>query len=325
MSESPITAFQRTVSDPKAFGRVAVLMGGTAAERAVSLNSGQAVLQALNERGVDAVGLDIDDQPIEMLQAGEFSRVFNMLHGRGGEDGVMQGALKLMGLPCTGSNVLGSALSMDKLRSKLCWRGDGLPTPDWMLLRETVDLQRSEQLLGYPVIVKPAQEGSSLGMSLAGNYEELIEAWKLASQFECDVFAEKWVTGKEYTVGFIGQSPLPLIRLETPNQFYDYEAKYLSETTQYHCPCGLGQETEQALQSMAMEACHSLSVAGWGRVDLLIDEQNQPWLIEINTIPGMTDHSLVPMAAKAAGISFDELTWLILETSLQASGVQNGG
>jgi D-alanine-D-alanine ligase len=307
----------RTIQNPKDFGRVAVLMGGTAAERAVSLKSGQAVYEALLRNGVDAVALDVSGSPVDAIVNGNYSRIFNMLHGRGGEDGVMQGVLQALSLPFTGSDVLGSALSMDKLRSKLCWLGCELPTPAWMQLEGVSDLPRCEEKLGYPVIVKPAQEGSSIGMSCASNFKELIAAWELASQCGCDVFAEQWITGKEYTVALVGEVGLPTIRLETANQFYDYEAKYLSNSTQYHCPCGLSEVEEKALQQLAMKAAKALSVSGWGRVDLMVDEQGQPWLIEVNTIPGMTDHSLVPMAANAAGISFDELVWLVLETSFK--------
>ncbi|RLA21504.1 MAG: D-alanine--D-alanine ligase [Gammaproteobacteria bacterium] len=317
-------ALIRTVQNPEAFGRVAVLMGGTAAEREVSLKSGQAVFEALLRNGIDAIALDIGEAPLKVLMGGDYSRVFNMLHGRGGEDGVIQGLLETLGLPFTGSGVLGSALSMDKLRSKLCWLGCGLATPAWLQIEGPEDLERCEALLGFPVIVKPAQEGSSIGMSMAMNAEELDKAWKLAAQCGCEVFAEQWITGKEYTVAVIQQSALPIIRLETDNQFYDFEAKYISDSTQYHCPCGLPSETEEALQLLSVKACQALSVSGWGRVDLMVDEQGKPWLIEVNTIPGMTDHSLVPMAANAAGISFDDLAWLILESSFAAEGGCDG-
>jgi D-alanine-D-alanine ligase len=305
----------RTVQNPEDFGRVAVLMGGTAAEREVSLKSGQAVFESLLRNKVDAVALDICEQPMQALLDGSYSRVFNMLHGRGGEDGVMQGALQVLNLPFTGSGVLGSALSMDKLRSKLCWIGCGLPTPIWMEIKGEEDLSECEEKLGFPVIVKPAQEGSSIGMSRAENPEELLAAWKLASKCRCDVFAEQWITGKEYTVAVIGETALPIIRLETPNQFYDFEAKYVSESTEYLCPCGLAEKAEKEMHSLALKACKALSVSGWGRVDLMVDAEGKPWLIEVNTIPGMTDHSLVPMAANEAGISFDELVWLILEST----------
>jgi D-alanine-D-alanine ligase len=242
--------------------------------------------------------------------------VFNIIHGRGGEDGVLQGALEALGIPYTGSGVLASALAMDKLRTKLCWRGAGLPTPAWMLLESADDLGRCAESLGFPVIVKPASEGSSIGMSRAENLEELRQAYEIAAQYNCQVFAEAWITGKEYTAAVLDDEPLPLIRLETPRAFYDFEAKYRSDTTRYHCPCGLDGEAEAALQALARKACRCVGVRGWGRVDLLVDGEGRPWLIEVNTVPGMTDHSLVPMAAKAAGIAFDELVWRILETSL---------
>ena len=298
------------------FGRVAVLMGGVAAEREVSLKSGRAVLAALLGRGVDAAGLDVGANLVEPLLRSDYDRVFNIIHGRGGEDGVLQGALEALGIPYTGSGVLASALAMDKLRTKLCWLGAGLPTPGWMLLESLDDLERCAEALGFPLIVKPANEGSSIGMSRAESLEELRRSFELASQFDCQVFAEKWITGKEYTAAVLDDIPLPLIRLETPHAFYDFDAKYRADTTRYHCPCGLDGEAEATLHALARKACHCVGVEGWGRVDLLVDGENRPWLIEVNTVPGMTDHSLVPMAAKAAGIEFDELVWRILETSL---------
>ena len=300
----------------KAFGRVAVLMGGASAEREVSLRSGKAVLNALLVREVDAIGLDVGGNLVEPLLESSYDRVFNIIHGRGGEDGVLQGALEALGIPYTGSGVLASALAMDKLRTKLCWLGSGLPTPGWMLLEDQGDLNRCAEQLGFPLIVKPANEGSSIGMSRAGNLAELQEAWNIAAQYDCDVFADVWGEGKEYTAAILDGQPLPLIRLETPNVFYDFDAKYRADTTRYHCPCGLDGDKETELQALAIRACQTLGVKGWGRVDLLVDKENRPWLIEVNTVPGMTDHSLVPMAAKAQGIEFDELVWRILETSL---------
>lgn len=220
-----------------------------------------------------------------------------------------------MKLPYTGSGVMASAIAMDKLRTKLCWQGAGLPTPKWFLLTSEADLTACADALGFPVIVKPAQEGSSIGMSKAHNLAELEKAFTIAQQYQCDVYAEQWVTGQEYTVGILNGEALPVIRLETPNAFYDFEAKYLANTTQYHCPCGLDAKIEKQLQDLAEKACDILAVKGWARVDVFIDSQNQPQLIEVNTVPGMTDHSLVPMAAKASGIDFNELVWRILETS----------
>jgi len=303
------------LNKPEQFGRVAVVMGGSAAEREVSLRSGTAVYEALKRKGVDAVAIDVTGSPIEALAGQKFDRVFNIIHGRGGEDGVLQGALEVLGLPYTGSGVLASALSMDKLRTKLCWQGYGLITPKWCLLQDEADLDGCIEKLGFPVIVKPAQEGSSIGMSKATNREELQQALTVAAKYRCDVYAEAWVTGKEYTVAVLDGEALPVIRLETPNAFYDYEAKYQATTTQYHCPCGLGQDQERFIQDVAVTACKVVGVKGWGRVDVFIDDLGQYQLIEVNTVPGMTDHSLVPMAAKQAGIDFEELVWRILETS----------
>lgn len=306
----------KRIENPAEFGRVAVLMGGSAAEREVSLKSGQAVLQALLNQGVDATGLDVGERLVQPLLEQRYDRVFNIIHGRGGEDGVLQGALEALGIPYTGSGVLASALSMDKLKTKLCWMGAGLPTPRWMRLREENDLAVCGETLGFPVIVKPSQEGSSIGMSRAENPKELREAWERASQYNCPVFAETWITGREYTAGILDGRPLPLIRLETPHLFYDFDAKYRAETTRYHCPCGLSMEEETRLRNLAALACETIGVAGWARVDMLVDENGDPWLIEVNTVPGMTDHSLVPMAARQSGLDFDALVWRILETSL---------
>lgn len=305
-----------TITNPAEFGKVAVLMGGSAAEREISLNSGNAVFQALRESGIDAVAVDVTGSPIDALVGLKVDRVFNIVHGRGGEDGVLQGVLQVMGIPYTGSGVMASALSMDKLRTKLCWRGMGLNTPKWFVLQNQQDIDACMAALGFPVIVKPAQEGSSIGMSKANTREELVEALRLAQQYRCAVYAEQWVQGREYTVGVLADEALPAIRLETPNAFYDFEAKYRASTTQYHCPCGLSPEREQQLRELALTACRGLDVRGWARVDVFIDDNDVSQLIEVNTVPGMTDHSLVPMAAKAAGVDFRQLAWRILETSL---------
>jgi D-alanine-D-alanine ligase len=221
-------------------------------------------------------------------------------------------------LPYTGSGVLASALSRDKLRTKLCWQGMGLPTPKWFVLKDLQDIDACISSLGFPLIVKPAMEGSSIGMSKADNRDELQQAYQLAAGFACDVYAEQWVHGQEYTVAILGGEALPVIALETPNTFYDFDAKYRAETTRYHCPCNLSPEREQALQALALQACNGIGVKGWGRVDVFIDDNGAAQLIEVNTVPGMTSHSLVPMAANAAGIDFAELVWRILETSLAA-------
>lgn len=304
------------VNKPEGFGHVAVLMGGSAAERPVSLKSGVAVYEALKRKGVDVVAIDVTRNPIDALTGQKFDRVFNIIHGRGGEDGVLQGVLEVLAIPYTGSGVLASALTMDKLRTKLCWQGSGLVTPKWYLLKDENDIDGCIRKLGFPVIVKPAQEGSSIGMSKASNREELLKALRVASEYRCDVYAEAWVSGKEYTVAILNGTALPIIRLETPRTFYDYEAKYQATTTQYHCPCGLNREQEKELGSLAIKAGEVVGIKGWARVDVFIDDAGQYQLIEINTVPGMTDHSLVPMAAKQAGIDFDELVWRILETSL---------
>jgi D-alanine-D-alanine ligase len=299
------------------FGRVAVLMGGTAAEREVSLNSGTAVFNALKRKNIDAIAIDIADNPILALENKQLDRIFNIVHGRGGEDGVLQAVLEVMKLPYTGSGVAASALTMDKLKTKLCWQGQGLPTPAWFLLKNADDIEACIAQLGFPVIVKPANEGSSIGMSKATNKEELQLAFAEATKYRCAVYAEKWVEGHEYTVGILAGEPLPVIRLQAANAFYDYDAKYKATTTQYHCPCGLAVEQEAALQQLALQACDCVGVEGWGRVDVFIDTQGQAQLIEVNTVPGMTDHSLVPMAAAKCGMDFDELVWRILETSMK--------
>ena len=302
--------------NPEKFGRVAVLMGGVAAERPVSLRSGEAVYNALKRKGVDAIAIDVTVNVIDALAGIKIDRVFNIIHGRGGEDGVLQGVLQVMGIPYTGSGVMASALTMDKLRTKLCWQGYGLVTPQWFLLQSEDDLDACIEKLGFPVIVKPAQEGSSIGMSKANSRDELHKALQDALAYHCDVYAESWVTGKEYTVALLNGEALPVIRVETPNIFYDYEAKYNATTTQYHCPSGLNEQQEAFLRALAVKSSKVLGVEGWARVDVFVDDAGQYQLIEINTVPGMTDHSLVPMAAKQAGIDFDDLVWHVLETSL---------
>ena len=300
------------------FGRVAVTMGGIAAERDISLKSGQAVLSALLEQGIDAFGVDIDSNPIETLQQCEFDRVFNIVHGRGGEDGILQAVLEAMNKPYTGTGVLGSALTMDKYKTKLCWLANQLPTPDCVVMKTADDIRKVTAQLGYPVIVKPVREGSSLGMSKVDSEQQLQEAWRLALKYDDQVMAEQWITGEEYTVAILDNQALPMIRLETPNLFYDYQAKYFSDSTRYHCPCGLAEQEEEKLQTLALQASVLVDVSGWCRVDLLIDEQANPWLIEVNTVPGMTDHSLVPMAARQAGIGFNTLVRRILQTSVHS-------
>lgn len=311
---------RRAASDPAAFGRVAVLMGGWSAERAVSLVSGQAVLRALQARGVDARGVDVDRTILPVLANGGFDRAFIVLHGRGGEDGVMQGALELLGLPYTGSGVLASALGMDKLRTKQVWVGAGLPTPPWRLVESVVELADAAAELDLPLAVKPACEGSSIGVSRIDDPAQFQAAWERAAACDSPVLVEPWIVGQEYTGGLLQGEALPLIRLETPRAFYDYEAKYHADDTRYHCPCGLPAAREAELQDLVRQAFAAVDGTGWGRVDLMVDARNRPWLLEVNTVPGMTDHSLVPMAARVAGLSFEELVWRILETSLVRPG-----
>ena len=300
----------------KTFGKVAVLMGGDSAEREISLKSGSAVLEALQQRGVDAHGLDAGADVLQQLQAGSFDRAFIVLHGRGGEDGVIQGALESIGMPYTGSGVLGSALGMDKYRTKALWRGLDLPTPESVLIEQAAELETAAAI-GFPLMIKPSREGSSIGMAKVENMDGLRQAWETARGFDDSVLAERWIVGREYTTSVLQGQALPLIRLETPHTFYDYEAKYLADTTGYHCPCGLPEARESKLQQLCLRAFEAVGAAGWGRVDLMLDEHERPWLIEVNTVPGMTDHSLVPMSARVAGIEFDELVLRILATSLQ--------
>ena len=305
--------------NPGRFGKVAVLMGGNSAEREISLQSGQAVLEALQVSRVDAVGVDpAMSEALQKLASQRYDRAFNALHGRGGEDGVVQGFLEMLELPYTGSDVLGSALCMDKLRAKQLWQGIGLPTPAWVLLKDETDLQRVSSELGFPVIVKPVHEGSSIGMTKVSNKQQLQQAWQAADRYDHRVIAERWIDGPEFTAGIVGRQVLPLIRLQTPREFYDYEAKYQSDSTQYHCPCGLAGDHEKSLKTLSLQAFDALGASGWGRVDFMLDANDQPWLIEVNTVPGMTSHSLVPMAARVAGMDMPELVWRILETSERA-------
>jgi D-alanine-D-alanine ligase len=297
-------------------GRVAVLLGGHSAERDVSLQSGEAVCRALEQRGVDLLRVDPAETDVVEALRGGCDRVFNILHGRGGEDGVMQGLLEILGLPYTGSGVLGSALAMDKLRCKQLWQSCGLPTPSWLVAGPETREDEVIERLGLPLMVKPAREGSSIGMSKVSEAGELRAACELAWQYDDSVIIEAWIEGNEYTVSILDGEALPAIRLHTPHLFYDYNAKYEAETTEYLCPCGLDGEGEAALATMSLQAFTAIDACGWGRVDLMMDAAGQTYLIEANTLPGMTSHSLVPMAAKAAGMDFDELVWRILLTTL---------
>jgi len=302
---------------PEDLGKVAVLMGGWSAEREVSLRSGEAVLQALLDKKVDAHKIDVKRESIfDELKHGHYDRVFIILHGPGGEDGAMQSVLEIMELPYTGSGVLASAIAMDKLRCKELLQGSGLPTPAYMTLEKTTDMNYVGATLGFPIMVKPTLEGSSIGMSKVNEQADLYKAWEVAADFGDTVLAEQWVHGKEYTVAILGETALPVIRLETKREFYDYAAKYDDDDTQYHCPCGLNSEEESQLQRLALAAFAATGAKGWGRVDIMCDEEGKPSVIEINTVPGMTSHSLVPMAAKANNISFEELVFSILSQTL---------
>ena len=292
------------------------MMGGSSTERDISLQSGQAVFDALQRQKIDAHIVDPQGGLMMQLEKGGFDRIFIALHGRGGEDGLMQGLLETLGLPYTGSGVLGSSLAMDKCRSKRVWQSHGMPTPAFVELDEHSDWDAVVKYLGLPLCVKPVREGSSYGASKVKKSTELESAWRQAREYDGRVMAESWVVGSEYTVPVLGDEVLPMIRLETPREFYDYEAKYIADTTEYHCPCGLDADVENELSKLAYEAFKALDASGWGRVDLMIDEDGKPWLIEVNTVPGMTSHSLVPMSAKHAGIGFDDLTLKILATSL---------
>lgn len=297
------------------FGKVAVLLGGKSAEREISLKSGAMVLAALTKAGVEAHAFDPRDQGLEALKAQGFARAFIALHGRFGEDGTVQGALEYLGIPYTGSGVMASAIAMDKWRTKLLWQAAGVPTPPYQLMTARTDPAALAEQLGLPLMVKPAREGSSIGMSKVTSVEKISPAYELAARHDEVVVAERFIEGVEVTAAILGAEPLPLIRLETPRVFYDYEAKYFADDTRYICPSGLPAATELAVQQKALEAFRLLGCSGWGRVDVMLDRGGHPHLLEVNTIPGMTDHSLVPMAARAHGISFEQLVVRILETA----------
>ena len=305
------------IDDPRLFGRVGLVIGGDSAEREVSLNGGRAVGAALGRNGIDH---RVFDGPLALFDAigrREVDRVFNLLHGPGGEDGSLQGALQLMHVPVTGAGLAASALTMDKVRSKWIWERNGIDTPPFECFGPGEhDYSRALERFGLPLFVKPTGLGSSIGVSRVGEAAELEEAVQLARQYGDWVIVEAGVSGKEYFAGVLDRLALPLIRIETPRAFYDYTAKYESNDTRYYCPCGLSGDLELSLRAQAMRAYDLLGVSGWGRVDFLLDESGTPWFLEVNTTPGMTDHSLVPQAAAALGIGFDELVWRILETSL---------
>jgi D-alanine-D-alanine ligase len=311
------------VTQPADFGQVAVLYGGSSAEREVSLISGKAVTAGLERRGIIVIAFDPAERPLSDLLSLKIDRVWIALHGPGGEDGTVQGALEFMGMPYTGSGVMGSAIGMDKLRTKRLAQAVGIPTAEFVVLRETHDLDIALERLGLPMIVKPGSQGSSVGMARVQTAQELPEAWSNALRVDPVVFAEPWITGGEYTVSILQGQALPSIRIETPRAFYDYEAKYLRNDTNYFCPSGLSIQAEQHLAKLALASFEACGAEGWGRADFMMDKTGRPLLLEINTVPGMTDHSLVPMAARTAGIDFEELVWRVLETSLVRTPVDS--
>ena len=306
--------------DVKAFGRVAVLYGGKSAEREVSLKSGAAVIEALSSAGVDVVAIDVGDDLLARLQSEKIDRAFIILHGRGGEDGSMQGLLECLGIPYTGSGILASALAMDKLRTKQVWQSLGIPTPRHAVLASEEDCVVAGTELGFPLIVKPAHEGSSIGMAKVNSEQELVAAWQDAAKYDSQVLVEQWIHGPEFTIAVLRGQVLPPIALGTPHVFYDYDAKYIANDTQYRIPCGLDSAKEQELIDLTARACDAIGIEGWGRLDVMQDEQGRFWLLEVNTAPGMTDHSLVPMAARAAGLDFQQLVLAILADSVATRG-----
>lgn len=305
------------IESARQFGRVAVLMGGRSAERDISLISGRAVLDALQRQGVDAYGVDVGFDICHQLGSGQFDRAFVVLHGRGGEDGEIQGLLQAVNLPYTGSGITASVLSMNKRISKQNWQQLGLPTPGYERVTAETDIGTLIDRLGLPLIIKPVNEGSSIGMSRVDEAAGLEDAIALALRYDRDVIAEQWIQGEEYTVAILDGQALPAIRLRTPHAFYDFEAKYQANTTEYLCPCGLDEDSEQRCRSLALTAFDALGMRGWGRIDFMRDARGHFYLLEANSVPGMTDHSLVPMAARAAGIDFDSLVWRILESSFE--------
>ncbi len=306
------TTGQSMTHDPKSFGKVAVLFGGRSAEREVSLKSGSAVLAALQKSGVDAHAFDPAQRDLSELKKEKFDCAFIILHGRYGEDGTVQGALELMDIPYTGSGVMASAIAMDKWRTKMIWQAAGLPIPKFELLKSDSDWNGVVQRLGLPLFVKPANEGSSVGICKVKKTDELKAAYELAAKYDSLVLVESFIDGQEVQFPILGDKVLPSIRIETPHEFYDYDAKYLADDTRYTCP-GLPEDEEQRLADMILQSFHVLGCSGWARVDLIIDKSGQPYFLEMNTLPGMTDHSLVPMGARQAGISFEQLVVKILE------------
>ncbi len=322
---------RRVVRDAGEFGRVAVLMGGDSSERDVSLDSGKAVLDALLSLGVDATAWDPRERDIRALADAGFDRVWIALHGPGGEDGALQGALEWLDIPYTGSGVMASALAMDKVRSKHLFHSAGIPTPEYAVVRQRSHAVLAAEELGFPLIVKPSGQGSSVGMSKVFDEQDLGPAVELALEYGHDVLVERCIVGRELTVSVLQGEALPSVRIETPRVFYDYRAKYESDRTEYFCPGATSDEEEETLRGLALAACSELGVTGWARVDFMLGDDDTPLVLEVNTVPGMTSHSLVPMAAREQGMSFAELCWRILETSMHEAamaddvrGVANG-
>jgi D-alanine-D-alanine ligase len=308
----------KKILNPEQFGRVAVLMGGSSSEREVSLNSGANVLEALQSQGINAFAVDGIESLIPILHDGGVDRVFNILHGNkgGGEDGVLQGLLEAFGVPFTGSNVLGSALSMDKIRSKQVWLSMGLPTPRYIRLAPGADVVAAAHEIGLPIIVKPSCEGSSVGISRVFKEQDLTAALDLANRYPGELLMEQMIVGQEYTVAILGEKVLPSIRIVPAGEYYDYHAKYVADDTQYLCP-GLQGEDEKIIGELALTAFNALGCSGWGRVDVMRDESGKMYLLEVNTAPGMTSHSLVPKAAQQIGVDFASVCWLVLESSIR--------
>ncbi len=309
------------MSNALKFGKVAVLLGGKSAEREVSLDSGRAVLEALIRSGVEAEAFDPQERCVTELV--NYDRAFIVLHGRGGEDGQIQGVLEWLDIPYTGTGVQGSAIGMDKIKTKQVWQGSELPTAPHRIVNKDADADEVITSLGLPFIIKPVHEGSSIGMSKVEKPEDFAEALAKATEHDAVVMAEKWINGREFTIVLLNGQALPVIRLEPPKDvaFYDYEAKYNRNDVQYGIPCGLSEAEEKTLQELALRAFQAVGCKGWGRIDAMQDEQGNFWLLEVNTVPGMTSHSLVPKAAKAVGYDFDQLCVTILEQTLQYHGV----
>ena len=298
------------------FGKVAVLMGGASGEREISLRSGKAVLSAMQSMSLDAHGIDVDKNIFSVLDQQDFDRVFIALHGSGGEDGCIQGGLEIIGMPYTGSGVMASSICMDKLMTKRIWSAEGIPSPKFLAVSSDTAFSELEESLGLPFIVKPSLEGSSLGIHKVSTEADYQHALHESHKFKGQLLAEQWINGGEYTVAVLNDVALPIIKLETPRGFYDFEAKYQSNDTEYLIPSGLGTKTEQAIQAQALKAFQATGASGWGRVDVMLDQEGKAWFLEINTVPGMTDHSLVPMSAKHIGLTFENLVLEILNTSM---------